>query len=461
MKKFIAKVLFFLGFFLLLIIKLSDYFIERKIDYFTFDQYKKIDKNIDIAIFGSSHAYATYDPRILEVKTGLTAFNYGSALQNTNTTEFLIKNIINENSLKLIVVDIFSESIKEIIPENNFNRNFQVNVLDNYGFSLNKIRTFKNIGEPKIINTIPLFRNHSKWKTLFTNKDYSLSEDVDYYNGFHTSFAYDEKIWKKHEAGLKKNKYKDNIRKSLNDKEKAGLKKLLTIAKTKNIPILFVCSPFFQEIRGKQTISYQKLIKDFLVENKADYIDFNEYWESLKLNKWHFVDPDHLNSKGALKVSSLLADYILKNYINVIRKEVKKVSKNNRYLIINNRNESGNIKKIEIKDSTINNKLYVERVYFYKVFSNRYEILIEGKKNELKTLNTCLEYKTQKGGVNSSVNIVKKCKWLHGYLEYENNNYLTYQVDLDLKKIKDFKIFIGPNKDKLLINIPEFTNELY
>jgi len=56
---------------------------------------------------------------------------------------------------------------------------------------------------------------------------------------------------------------------------------------------------------------------------------------------------------------------------------------------------------------------------------------------------------------------VKKCKWLHGYLEYENKNYLTYQVDLDLNKIKDFKIFIGPNKDKLLINIPEFTNELY
>ncbi|GGH37832.1 hypothetical protein IA57_05280 [Mangrovimonas yunxiaonensis] len=450
MKEFVFKSIVFTSLFVFLAAYVSKSFQGNSIELFSHNQYKSLQNKIDVAIFGTSHAYATYDPRVLEAETGLKTFNFGSPLQNISTSEFLMRKVIESNDLKLIIIDVFSESIKEITPNNEFKKRFQYKVLDNFGFSKEKLMTIRKIGEMNPLNSIPLYKNHSNWERIFESKEYKINQDIDYYSGFHTAFVLDKKTWDKHENNLKKVKFRNNTKEQLTLGEKKSISRILNFSQESNIPVLFVCAPFFKEIRGKQSISYQENIKNYLDSIGADYVDFNPLWKKIKLNKYDFVDPDHLNSRGALKVSLYLSDYILKRYNTFNKRELP--SKNNRYLIAKN-NSKEIIWNSEIKDSYVNDSLHVNKVYLFKVFDDKYEILIEGEKDKLKRLNTCLQYQ-----MNYSDKIEKNCKWLNGYLEYNDKNFLSYQINLDLKKIKDMKFFIGPNKKKLIIKMDKFKH---
>lgn len=60
----------------------------------------------DIVIVGSSHAYRGYDPRIFG-EYGFNTYNLGTSDQKLMCSYYLIKNYINHNNCKLLILDLY------------------------------------------------------------------------------------------------------------------------------------------------------------------------------------------------------------------------------------------------------------------------------------------------------------------------------------------------------------------
>ncbi|MBN4082109.1 hypothetical protein JYT21_00235 [bacterium AH-315-B15] len=88
-----------------------------------YDRFHEFDENEDwdVIIFGSSHAYRAYDPKIFE-EEGLKTYNLGSGAQSIVDTYHIINNI--KVLPELLIIDLFSgsfeldriESASKLIP---------------------------------------------------------------------------------------------------------------------------------------------------------------------------------------------------------------------------------------------------------------------------------------------------------------------------------------------------------
>jgi hypothetical protein len=73
----------------------------------TYLRYSEFDAsdNFDVLVFGSSHAYRSYDPRIFK-KNKLKMYNLGSSGQSMNDTYMVISEILSMNKPRYIIVDL-------------------------------------------------------------------------------------------------------------------------------------------------------------------------------------------------------------------------------------------------------------------------------------------------------------------------------------------------------------------
>ncbi len=68
-----------------------------------------VDKNYDLIILGSSHAYRGYDIHNFD-SIGLKSYNLGSSAQSIGLTNILAKNLINKKNTKRVILEIYQNS---------------------------------------------------------------------------------------------------------------------------------------------------------------------------------------------------------------------------------------------------------------------------------------------------------------------------------------------------------------
>jgi len=194
MKKFVINSIILL-ILVLVTLSLTDlYFKPNTQASYSKNVYKEEKGGVELAFFGSSHTFSTYNPKVFDSITGLSTFNFGSTAQRLTATKPVVEMVLNNEKLKLAIVDIFSMSLDTILSQNS--KNLQYETLDNIDMSWSKIEAFKSIyGIENILNISPTIRNHSIWnnpdyrKKAFINKKY-------YCKGFHTSNRiFNSKTW--------------------------------------------------------------------------------------------------------------------------------------------------------------------------------------------------------------------------------------------------------------------------
>src|SRR5689334_5487929 len=99
MKSFLGRILVF-GLILVVADQSLGFLLKanRPVDYKLFiDEKKKFfedDKQYDVLIIGDSHTADAFDPRIIEAKTGLTAFNLGVYHATPYENYFMLKSAL-------------------------------------------------------------------------------------------------------------------------------------------------------------------------------------------------------------------------------------------------------------------------------------------------------------------------------------------------------------------------------
>lgn len=427
-------------------------------------EYRNIDK-LDIAFFGSSHSYSSYDPRVFEKNLGVTAFNFGSGAQRIENTKLVAKYVLRKTPPKLAIIDIYKNSLLGFEDEEALG--LQLETLDNLPISISKIEAYINNGGveelPFLFSTT--IRNHNNWydleKTNFTREHYVFF-NTELHKGYRT---YNQCVEDKSLSALQK-KHQNNTRAEYNFKlsedEKQKIDDIINLFKSKNISLLFVNAPTIINEYDFNKKRYSELIGEYLNKKRMTYINFDTIKDSLGLTKEHFKDPNHLNGKGAYIVSSYLSEYINQNY-SFSGELPDSTLEKNRYFQFKTNFQTALFKK-EI-DSL--NSAFLEGMTSFAIYKTdddgMYDLVFETSKKQINDLRIKMNYVVKKdeekylysnmlNRLDTNVRYFSVLTQCNVY-EYEGKNYIVFPFQYTLPTFNNMQFQAGPEFKKIVFKI--------
>jgi hypothetical protein len=235
-----------------------------------FGDVKKND-SIDLAIFGSSHAYRGYDVRLFN-SSGFNSYNFGSSSQPIVLTEVIYKDYINTLKAKTIIIDIYPVILSNTGGEG------EINILplfyNDYTFVKNTFKTF----DVRVMNSLIYFSVFGDTNTVQSKR----SNNEKYINGGYISSF---------KIAIDSKKYEPK-RLKIDEKNIAALRNIVADAEKKGIKVFLFQAPL-PEARYKSYTNNKEI--DSLMQSVGKYYNYNEV-KFLPLEC--FMDDSHINQKG-------------------------------------------------------------------------------------------------------------------------------------------------------------------
>ncbi len=329
--KFLIKIFIFILCLIPMIIfigkKYSSASTENVINLFNqrrFEDFYALEENsLDMVFLGSSHSYCTFNPEIFDNNLGTNSFQLGMPLQHPDSTYYTLKEVLNYQKPKVVVMEVYFDLLKNDFELNQVKTLFQV--LDN-----------EDLKNEYIKEDFPLSEK-VKYKTniLKYQADYFAYKGNEYNNKIKNKFNVKDKETKKQKGieeyaskgyvycnyTMLEDEYdKTNQFKNLDGKDfefsntqKDFLIKIINLCKENDIELIFVTAPIanvsLDYIQNYDLIHNQ--IANFAKENNIFYIDYNliNKEENLLTNE-NFRDDAHLNDSGVKIVSNHFLDVL-------------------------------------------------------------------------------------------------------------------------------------------------------
>lgn len=246
------------------------------------------EKQWDVIVMGSSHAYRGYDPKIFH-RYGLDMYNLGTSNQNMMCTYYLAVNHIHHNNCKLILLDVYDrafstnqlESMADII-QNAADEKTALNV----AFSTRDIRAINMLTLRYFNKTIPLLN----------------TDTAGYYNGYIETKKYLNP--RKTDALSTKKAY------TTNPQQLRYLRKLLDYFKEEGIPVIAAAHPLPALYTVKEHDQFLADIQPIFKSYNVPFID-HTFDPDFIYKLSYFYDPTHLNFRGVPKYNErLLKEFV-------------------------------------------------------------------------------------------------------------------------------------------------------
>lgn len=257
--------------------------------------YKQPRDTIDMIVLGSSHAYTSLNPYLIESKTNLKTYDFCTQQQPLWITYYYLKEALKYQHPKYIVL----EAHMAVVGNNDYAEE-QVNrdAIDKMKFSINKIDVIKNSVENKddrVSYYLNIIKYHSRYKELnkidiktaflgytVDNKGYIALEETGYIFNNESEFTDNES--------------------ELYKKNKEYLYKIINLTKKENIDLIIVKTPTSYNYEEMSRLNH---IKRIAAENDILFLDYINNMTDLNLdyNK-DFYDVGHLNKNGSIKFTN-------------------------------------------------------------------------------------------------------------------------------------------------------------
>ncbi len=321
MKKRIISIVVLLAFLTAGFIYLNKVFSSVHYYVNTTEDFKALAKktNIDVIIYGSSHAYTAYNPLIINDVCETISYNLGSDGLKMPITDIVLEESLKYTKPKLIILEIYPPTLTPI--KTDADKGYHLRAMDFVSnFSINKLKkTVRVFDKNEYLGVyFPLIRNHTSWNEQdflnLSRRRYINSKENFYYGGFLGA----RNILKEED----KEKYKDfknatkkfePSRKFIDKQNKADIESFVSLAKNAGAKILVVSSP---DPRATTEFNYSFFdeLGEYCKSLNIDFLNLNEYYEEMDLKIEDFKDKSHLNTFGSIKATQVLAQYVKENY---------------------------------------------------------------------------------------------------------------------------------------------------
>ncbi len=284
--------------------------------------YNEKKNTIDVIAVGASSVGKGYSPIEVWNKYGITSYNLGTSNQTISLAYYLIKESINYQSIKTVILDMDAAFENKTTPEGEYRK-----LLDNMKLGKTKLEAIndKNLKieeKDKISYVFPLLRFHTRFKEL-KNIDFKYSREKscdEYYSYKGMAITTDIKPYIDKENYMEE---KIGQETKISDENLYYINKIIKLCEEKNIKLMFITIPTATSGPvGKQTLDWSldksKQIEKLAKENKIEFIDFNLPQMQEKINlDWTKDTSDcgnHLNVYGAEKVSEYIGQVLSNKY---------------------------------------------------------------------------------------------------------------------------------------------------
>ena len=258
-----------------------------------------LDKNaseINTLILGSSHTFYGLNPEYFSKKT----FNAAYVSQSLDLDYKILKTYESKfKNLKTVIIPISYFSLFETL-ETDIEKWRMKNYVLYYDFP---IKTDLN-NQYEIFNSDIKSNLKKTIKHYFLNKTYITSSNL----GWGTNFNSKDKKEFKGEITAKKHTAKNF---DLFENNLKSLQNIINLCRKKNISIIFITTPthssYYQNLNQIQLEKTLKTIKNLVLTN-SNCTHINLMYSN-SYNNDDFFDADHLNEKGAKKLSLFLDNF--------------------------------------------------------------------------------------------------------------------------------------------------------
>lgn len=244
---------------------------------------KEPQNTIDYLVIGDSEASCSISPLEIWKTYGFTGYNCGIPAQKLGDTYYLLENLLQNQSPKLILLETNSSCQRS-----------------------SWIQEFQGFVNSVTKDNIPIYKYHDRWKNFdfSTLKSIMPKEESTDENTF-KGFRYVTTV-----APYTKGDYAKETKSITNIQavELYYLNKIITLCEEKNIQLILFCAP------TPISWSYSKhnSIAGFAKKNTLPFIDFNLLTEELNIDWSHDTRDkgDHLNFYGAQKITAYIGAFL-------------------------------------------------------------------------------------------------------------------------------------------------------
>ena len=260
--------------------------------------------NADIIISGSSRALSHYDPRVIQDRTGRSAYNLGMNSSQVDFEWVILKTYLNHNARPRLVIqnlDLFSFEITK--PGELYDPGYYMPYLydrEIYGF-------FREV-EPGAwkCKYIPLYgyavedmRFTWAWGLL---RCLGIQGRQDYYLGFNPRPGRWNQDFERFKLDAR-----NGVRYAVDPAGARSLEGIIELCQRNGIQIVLVYSPEYIEMQGLET-NRREIIAKFQQISERFKVPFWDYSDSpLSQQRDYFNNSEHLNQDGAELFSKDLA----------------------------------------------------------------------------------------------------------------------------------------------------------
>lgn len=298
---------------------------------------KKTDKDlVDVFFVGSSHVYCGIQPSALWRKKGIAAFDLSISGMDKESAYYTTKYEVSKFRPKVVVVDTFALTYTGYAVEGNLHRNMLQ--LPTSVESVSLVRTIPATKREKLDYVLRVPYIHARYKEL-TRADFC--NDSRETNSKGENVTFDNAGW----LGDILPEAPDEVE-ELSAENKDWLDRFMALSKEEGFELVFVRLPY------TSIPEHQKIYNgaaEYVHALGYDFIDFNKDVSIIDFSISEFCDPTHLNTRGGIKVSEWLANYLSDKYqLEDHRKDVRYISwdKNAQYSYLAQ-------EMLEIKNSSI------------------------------------------------------------------------------------------------------------
>lgn len=267
------------------------------------DFYAQESGTVDVLIMGSSHAGMNLDVSEFWRRQGQSAYAlWGSNQPFWNTYHFLVEALKTQRP-KVLVLEVYAA----VFDFEYSDAARQVTNICGMNLSLNKWEAIK-VSAPKnrwlnLLTGLPVYHNRYSEVNADDFQHFPWSGGLENDKG--TYYRY----------GFGPSPLTDvsdvTERTPLMEKEELYLRKILTLCRDENLPVVLTLTPT-ASFRADQP--FMNTIADIAAEYQVPFYNFNLLWEDAGIMEWDFGTDVHLNTRGARKVSAWLADRLHEDF---------------------------------------------------------------------------------------------------------------------------------------------------
>jgi len=280
---------------------------------------KQEDDYYDIILAGPSHMQYSIQPAQLFGEYGLIAGNASTTAQSIPTTYYVVKEMIEKQKPKLVVVDLFCL----FCPDVYFTPTRFHQAMDHFDLSKTKIEAIEDlVDENKEEFYLNYLLYHFRWKDL-TRDDYTVFSDWnETYN-----LLYETTVFQNDFVPVPKEETAE-----IPEIPLKYLKKIVDLCKETNTELLLTVIPYRADVDNNDTsaILQQQMyntVEKLASEWDVDYVNGLHYLDEINFDfTTDMEEYSHMNLSGAQKISTWYGQYFVENYVLPNRAEDEKYS---------------------------------------------------------------------------------------------------------------------------------------